>query len=72
MELLKKLVNTAHQKHIEILLDYVAHHVHIEHPYWKEHRDWFGVLELPDGRKNLRLQKNPQGKNKRWQRNLIP
>ena len=26
-----------------------------EHPLWKEHRDWFGVLELPDGRKNLRL-----------------
>jgi glycosidase len=36
-------------------MDYVAHHVHEEHPLWKEHRDWFGVLDLPGGRKNLRL-----------------
>jgi cyclomaltodextrinase / maltogenic alpha-amylase / neopullulanase len=31
------------------------HHVHAEHPWWKQHRDWFGSLDLPDGRKNLRL-----------------
>ena len=55
LELLKKLVKTAHQHGIKILLDFVSNHVHIEHPFWKEHRDWFGVLELPDGRKNLRL-----------------
>jgi cyclomaltodextrinase / maltogenic alpha-amylase / neopullulanase len=40
---------------MKVLLDYVAHHVHIEHPYWNEHRNWFGKLELPDGRLNLRL-----------------
>lgn len=28
--------------------------MHAEHPWWKEHRDWFGSLDLPDGRKNLR------------------
>ncbi|QQS35909.1 MAG: alpha-glucosidase C-terminal domain-containing protein [Ignavibacteriales bacterium] len=55
MELLKKLIETAHSKNIKVLLDYVANHIHIEHPFWKEHRDWFGNLELPDGRKNLRL-----------------
>jgi len=55
MDLLKKLVQTAHDKGIRILLDYVAHHVHIEHPFWKEHPEWFGTLDLPDGRKNLRL-----------------
>lgn len=55
MDLLKKFVNTAHQHRIKILLDFVSNHVHIEHPFWKEHRNWFGVLELPDGRKNLRL-----------------
>ena len=26
-----------------------------EHPFFKQHRNWFGHLELPDGRLNLRL-----------------
>jgi cyclomaltodextrinase / maltogenic alpha-amylase / neopullulanase len=52
---LKLLVNTAHQHKIKVLLDYVSHHVHKDHPYFKEHKDWFGKLELPDGRLNLRL-----------------
>jgi cyclomaltodextrinase / maltogenic alpha-amylase / neopullulanase len=55
MNLLKKLIETAHEKGIKVLLDFVANHVHIEHPFWNEHRDWFGTLELPDGKKNLRL-----------------
>ncbi len=55
MQLLKKLIKTAKKKDIRVLLDYVAHHVHIEHPLWKEHPDWFGTLDLPDGRKNLRI-----------------
>jgi glycosidase len=55
MELLKKLVKTANADELKVLLDFVANHVHIEHPFWAEHRDWFGTLELPDGRKNLRL-----------------
>lgn len=54
-EELKKLVATAHARGIKVLADLVLHHVHTEHPWWKEHRDWFGTLELPDGRKNLRL-----------------
>jgi glycosidase len=52
---LKALVKTAHERGIKVLADLVLHHVHEEHPWWKEHRDWFGTLELPDGRKNLRL-----------------
>jgi glycosidase len=52
---LKNLIGTAHAHHIKVLLDFVSHHVHQEHPYFKEHRDWFGKLELPDGRLNLRL-----------------
>ena len=55
MGLAKKLVDTAHKHGMKVLLDYVAHHVHIESPLWKNHRDWFGDLDLPDGRKNLRL-----------------
>jgi glycosidase len=55
MELLKEFISKAHKRGIKVLLDFVANHVHIEHPFWKNHRDWFGVLELPDGKKNLRL-----------------
>lgn len=55
MEELKELVAKAHQRKIKVLLDIVAHHVHIDNPLYKEHPDWFGTLDLPDGRKNLRL-----------------
>jgi glycosidase len=52
---LKELVAKAHKHHLKVLLDIVAHHVHIQHPFYKEHPEWFGTLDLPDGRKNLRL-----------------
>jgi glycosidase len=55
MNLARELINTAHKNNIKILLDFVSNHVHDENPLWKKHRDWFGTLELPDGRKNLRL-----------------
>lgn len=55
MQLAKELVRKADDKGIEILLDFVANHVHEEHPLWKTARDWFGKLELPDGKLNLRL-----------------
>ncbi len=55
MPLVKKFVNTAHQHGMKVLLDYVSNHVHEENPFWKEHPEWFGKLELPDGTKNLRL-----------------
>lgn len=52
---LKRLIARAHKHGMRVLLDFVAHHVHIDHPFYKEHPDWFGTLDLPDGRKNLRL-----------------
>ena len=55
MKDLKELVARAHKHHLKVLLDIVAHHVHIQHPFYREHPDWFGTLDLPDGRKNLRL-----------------
>ena len=55
MSLLQNLVEDAHRHNIHILIDYVANHVHEEHPFFKQHRNWFGHLELPDGRLNLRL-----------------
>jgi len=51
---LKSLIKTAHRNGLKVIADLVLHHVHTEHPWWKEHRDWFGTLELPDGTKNLR------------------
>ncbi|RMF66489.1 MAG: hypothetical protein D6743_06285 [Calditrichaeota bacterium] len=55
MALLQELVATAHRHNIKVLLDFIANHVHIEHPFYREHPDWFGTLELPDGRKNIRF-----------------
>ena len=55
MKELKELISLAHKHKIKVLLDFVAHHVHIEHPFYKKHPEWFGTLDLPDGRKNLRL-----------------
>ncbi|HOY32880.1 MAG TPA: alpha-amylase family glycosyl hydrolase [Bacteroidales bacterium] len=52
---MKELVKTAHENNINVILDYVDNHVHIDHPLWKEHPDWFTSLKLPDGRKNIRL-----------------
>jgi len=55
MEKLQELVKAAHKHNVKVLLDIVAHHVHEDHPYFKEHRDWFGHLKLPDGKLNIRL-----------------
>lgn len=55
LELLKTLVAEAHRRNIKVLLDFVANHTHIDHPFFKEHRDWYGELDLPDGRKNIRF-----------------
>ncbi len=55
MEKLKELINVAHKHDIKILLDFVSNHVHKDHPYYQNNKDWFGQLDLPDGRKNIRF-----------------
>lgn len=55
MGLVKKFIDLAHQKKSSVFLDYVAHHIQKEHWMWKDHRDWFGNYNLPNGRLNLRL-----------------
>jgi cyclomaltodextrinase / maltogenic alpha-amylase / neopullulanase len=49
---LKDLVQDAHQNSINVLLDYVAHHVHKEHPFYQKHPEWTTSLYLPDGTLN--------------------
>ncbi|MDP3441713.1 MAG: alpha-amylase family glycosyl hydrolase, partial [Ignavibacteria bacterium] len=55
MNKLRELVSLAQSKGIKILLDFVANHVHELHPIVKQKPGWFGNLNLPDGRMNLRL-----------------
>lgn len=48
----KDLVADAHKNKMNILLDYVAHHVHKEHPFYKQHPEFTTPLYLPDGTLN--------------------
>jgi len=52
---LKNLVSEAHKCDINILLDYVANHVHKDHPLYKLHPEYATPLYLPDGRMNTEL-----------------
>lgn len=51
---LKNLVGAAHKNGTKIIADLVLKHVHVENPLWKNKREWFGTVDLPDGTKNLR------------------
>lgn len=51
---LTEMISAAHGNGMYIIADLVLKHVHSDHPMWKERRDLFGSLELPDGTKNLR------------------
>jgi glycosidase len=50
--LFKELIAEAHKQDMNVLLDYVANHVHEEHPLYKEHPEWATELYLPDGTLN--------------------
>ena len=49
---LHELVGKAHAKKMNVLLDFVANHVHEEHPYYKAHPEVATDLYLPDGSLN--------------------
>ena len=51
---LKDLIDIANEHNIKIMADMVFNHTHQDHPWHREHPEWFGTLELPDGRKNIR------------------
>jgi glycosidase len=49
---MKELLSTAHAKGMNVILDYVAHHVHQDHPLYKQNPEWTTPLYLPDGTMN--------------------
>ncbi len=52
---LTTLLNTAHAHEMNVILDYVANHMHIESPTYVQHPDWHTDSILPDGRRNFEL-----------------
>ena len=54
-EELKEMLSVAHEHNLNVVLDYVANHLHINSPVLQAHPDWVTPLLLPDGRKNLGL-----------------
>lgn len=49
---MKELITVAHENNMNVILDYVAHHVHQNHPLYKEKPEWTTPLYLPDGTMN--------------------
>jgi len=47
-----ELVRLGHEKNLNLLIDYVANHVHEENPIYRQHPDWATPLHLPDGSLN--------------------
>lgn len=52
---LKSLVEAVHGKDKKIILDFVANHVHEQHPLIQAHPDWQTDLYLADSSMNIRL-----------------
>lgn len=54
-DILRELLSEAHAREINVILDYVANHMHINSPTIKEHPDWTTSPITPDGRPNFEL-----------------
>lgn len=52
---LKEMLQTAHKHNLNVILDYVANHMHIASPTLQAHPDWHTDSILPDGRRNFEL-----------------
>lgn len=46
MDLLKQVVDAAHEHDIKVLFDYAMNHVHAENPLFTEQPDWFWSLDF--------------------------
>jgi glycosidase len=51
-EELENLVSASHANNMNVLLDFVANHVHEQHPVYQANPDWATNLYLPDGTLN--------------------
>lgn len=49
---LHNILSDAHLRDKNVILDYVANHVHINHPIYQKHPEWATSLYLEDGTKN--------------------
>ena len=54
-EELHEMLAVAHANGLNVILDYVANHMHINSPTLQEHPDWHTDSILPDGRRNFEL-----------------
>ena len=52
---LRTLLDSAHAHEINVVLDYVANHMHINSPTLQAHPNWHTDSILPDGRRNFEL-----------------
>ena len=52
---LHTLLDSAHAHGMNVVLDYVANHMHINSPTLQAHPDWHTDSILPDGRRNFEL-----------------
>ena len=52
---LHEMLKVAHEHGLNVILDYVANHMHINSPTLQEHPDWHTDSILPDGRRNFEL-----------------
>ncbi len=50
----KELIEEAHKRNVNIIVDYVANHVHLDHPILKQNPDWITEGKLPDGTANIK------------------
>lgn len=54
-EEMKSMVEEAHSKDLNIIIDYVSNRVHKESTLYKNHPDWATPLNLDKNKKNIRL-----------------
>ena len=50
---LREMLQTAHDHDINVVLDYVANHLHVESPLFQAHPDWATDSLTADGRPNI-------------------
>lgn len=54
-EEMRELISYAQGQNISVMLDFVSNHVHENNPIIRNNPHWATMLDLPDGRKNIRL-----------------